>query len=234
MTRACQVPAGPCHHPFMALAGSMVCACWSGGCRSDVRYPTTALAYRQRVAILARIDSMEALKDHIRFERNIMNDKISGAPSATSSRTLDKQSSEKVCPFCAETIKAAARVCRYCGRDILEKDPKSGARNISEADSKPVSDKRVLPVLLLCLFFGGFGAHAFYAGNSKQGLALFFCFSLFWMGIISSPSSIEFGWIILVCELLGFAAGIFLLSDLISIVFGVYKDGKGHKINQWT
>ncbi|MFB3852423.1 MAG: hypothetical protein ACE148_01220 [Vicinamibacterales bacterium] len=24
----------------------------------------------------------------------------------------------RVCPFCAETIKAAARVCRYCGRDI--------------------------------------------------------------------------------------------------------------------
>lgn len=26
---------------------------------------------------------------------------------------------QKVCPFCAERIKAAAKVCRYCHRDLV-------------------------------------------------------------------------------------------------------------------
>lgn len=32
--------------------------------------------------------------------------------------TLPTQDDSKICPFCAETIKRAAVVCKHCGRDL--------------------------------------------------------------------------------------------------------------------
>ena len=43
----------------------------------------------------------------------------------------------KQCPFCAETIKAAAIVCRFCNRDVVEltePDPPEGASPVAQED----------------------------------------------------------------------------------------------------
>lgn len=70
-----------------------------------------------------------------------------------------------------------------------------------------MSDKRILPVFLLCFLFGVFGAHRFYVG--------------------------KYGTAVLQLVTLG-GVGIWYLVDLILIIVGAFTDDEGYKITEWT
>lgn len=73
--------------------------------------------------------------------------------------------------------------------------------------SKEISDKKRLPALLLCFFFGVFGVHRFYVGKVGTGVLWFFT-----LGIV------------------GFGA----LIDFILIIVGSFKDKQGRPLEAWT
>ena len=70
-----------------------------------------------------------------------------------------------------------------------------------------VSERKRLLTALLCLLFGIFGAHRFYAGRPLSGF-----FQLITLG--------------------GFV--IWFVVDLFIVVFGEFRDGDGKKIVEWT
>jgi len=68
------------------------------------------------------------------------------------------------------------------------------------------SEKRVLPALLLCFFFGVFGVHRFYVGKKGTGLL-----QLLTLG----------------------GLGVWALIDMITILFGGFTDSEGEKVVEW-
>ena len=69
------------------------------------------------------------------------------------------------------------------------------------------SEKLVLPVFVICLLVGVFGAHRFYVGKIGTGILMLLTFGGF---------------------------GIWYLVDLVLILCGEFTDKNGNKIRQWT
>jgi TM2 domain-containing membrane protein YozV len=70
-----------------------------------------------------------------------------------------------------------------------------------------MSEKRILPVLLFCLFLDVLGVHRFYVGKVGTGILTILTFG---------------------------GLGIWTLIDFIMIVVGEFTDKDGKKITQWT
>jgi hypothetical protein len=83
-------------------------------------------------------------------------------------------------------------------------DAPAAPQNLHEANE---SEFTRLPVFLLCLFLGWFGLHRFYVGKIGTGIL-----QLLTIG----------------------GLGLWLLYDLIVIVFGTFTDADGRKIVRWS
>jgi TM2 domain-containing membrane protein YozV len=70
-----------------------------------------------------------------------------------------------------------------------------------------MSEKKRLPALLLCFFFGSLGVHRFYAGKIGTGVI-----QLLTLG----------------------GLGVWALIDFIMIIVGSFTDKEGCKIEAWT
>jgi len=70
-----------------------------------------------------------------------------------------------------------------------------------------MSEKKIVVAMILCFFFGVFGAHRFYVGKTASAIV-----QLLTLG----------------------GLGIWMLIDLILILFQEFKDGDGHKLSKWA
>jgi len=100
----------------------------------------------------------------------------------------------KYCQTCGTVLDAMAVVCPKCG--VMQPLPAGYAE----------SEKKILPALILCGFFGVFGAQRYYTGKVATGIL----------------QTVTLG---------GF--GIWALVDFIRLTIGSFTDADGRKITEW-
>jgi TM2 domain-containing membrane protein YozV len=103
---------------------------------------------------------------------------------------------QQFCSSCGQIISSLAPTCPHCGAPTGVKVLPPGA-----------SPKLRLVALLLCWFFGIFGAHRFYVGKIGTGIL-----QIFTLG----------------------GLGIWTLVDFIFIIVGRFKDKQGRYVVVWT
>jgi TM2 domain-containing membrane protein YozV len=113
--------------------------------------------------------------------------------------------------------------------ELLDPQPRRAAPQEAVAPQSE-SDKRILPALILCLFLGIVGAHAFYAGRRKQGIAIIACLLSPYFLLMVLP--LRFMFFAFYLPLIFVV--VHVLCDLVRILIGAYKDALGRKITKWT
>lgn len=144
----------------------------------------------------------------------------------------------KTCPWCAETIALDARKCKHCGEMLgappslrppkIPTPPSAGPPDSAGAKG---SQKIVLPAVLLLLFFGTLGLHAFYAGRKLQG---FLILGLSFASIILFFTRLVAPVFMVLAPVVWLTLAVFLIGDFFRIIVGAYKDQNGDPITRWT
>jgi len=76
--------------------------------------PPVGLKAAEMIGEVGDLDVIEPIRSHV-FENDLVKAQVE-----TSIESIHERNYTKECPFCAETIKARAVVCKNCGKDLPE------------------------------------------------------------------------------------------------------------------
>ena len=76
-------------------------------------------------------------------------------------------SDTKKCPFCAEKILAEARVCRFCGYDLVTSQPSGKVTESAQSKGESLLPKILAVVVLIAIMVGGFFIYNFWKDQQR-------------------------------------------------------------------